>query len=126
MQTLDVLSFFGFDLDFLTVHGDPHVVRAAKEGASGKDMKILAVTVLTSLDRADLDDGLIQPGDVRDIVIERATRAFEAGADGVIVEVHPNPDRALSDGYQSLNFEQFDRMMVDCRRMAEAVDARLG
>ncbi len=73
-----------FDLDFLTVHGDPHVVRAAKEGAAGSDMKILAVTILTSLDRADLDAALIQPGDVQDLVITRAGRAFEAGADGVI------------------------------------------
>ncbi|MGD9861829.1 MAG: orotidine-5'-phosphate decarboxylase [Pseudodonghicola sp.] len=73
-----------FDLDFLTVHGDPHVVRAAKEGAAGKDLKILAVTILTSLDRADLDDGLMKPGDVADLVVERAARAFEAGADGVI------------------------------------------
>jgi orotidine-5'-phosphate decarboxylase len=73
-----------FDLDFLTVHGDPHVVRAAKEGVGDKGMKILAVTILTSLDRADLDDGLIQPGNVADLVIERADRAFEAGADGVI------------------------------------------
>ncbi|MEQ8897686.1 MAG: orotidine-5'-phosphate decarboxylase [Roseovarius sp.] len=73
-----------FDLDFLTVHGDPHVVRAAKEGAAGKDMKILAVTILTSLDRADLDAGLMKPGDVPDLVEERAARAFEAGADGVI------------------------------------------
>lgn len=73
-----------FDLDFLTVHGDPHVVRAAKEGSAGKDMKILAVTILTSLDRSDLDAGLIKPGDVADIVAERAARAFEAGADGVI------------------------------------------
>ncbi|WP_406870927.1 orotidine-5'-phosphate decarboxylase [Thioclava sp. 'Guangxiensis'] len=73
-----------FDLDFLTVHGDPHVVRAAKEGASGKDLKILAVTILTSLDRADLDAALIQPGDIADLVTERAARALEAGADGVI------------------------------------------
>ncbi|THD74119.1 orotidine-5'-phosphate decarboxylase [Thalassobius vesicularis] len=73
-----------FDLDFLTVHGDPHVVRAAKEGASGKDLKILAVTILTSLDRGDLDAGLIKPGDVKELVLERAARAFEAGADGVI------------------------------------------
>lgn len=73
-----------FDLDFLTVHGDPHVVRAAKEGAAGKDLKILAVTILTSLDRADLDASLIKPGDVADLVAERAARAFEAGADGVI------------------------------------------
>jgi orotidine-5'-phosphate decarboxylase len=73
-----------FDLDFLTVHGDPNVVRAAKEGAAGKDLKVLAVTVLTSLDRADLDAALIRPGNVPEIVAERATRAFEAGADGVI------------------------------------------
>lgn len=73
-----------FDLDFLTVHGDPHVVRAAKEGAAGKDMKILAVTILTSLDRTDLDAGLIKAGDVADLVVERAALAFEAGADGVI------------------------------------------
>ncbi|MBE0452946.1 MAG: orotidine-5'-phosphate decarboxylase [Roseovarius sp.] len=73
-----------FDLDFLTVHGDPHVVRAAKEGAGGKPLKILAVTILTSLDRADLDAGLIKPGDLPDLVAERATRAFDAGADGVI------------------------------------------
>lgn len=73
-----------FDLDFLTVHGDPHVVRAAKEGASGKDLKILAVTILTSLDRADLDAGLIKPGDVKDLVLERAAKALDAGADGVI------------------------------------------
>ncbi len=73
-----------FDLDFLTTHGDPHVVRAAKEGASGKSLKILAVTILTSLDRDDLDQGLIKPGDIPDLVAERAARAFEAGADGVI------------------------------------------
>ncbi|WP_299044493.1 orotidine-5'-phosphate decarboxylase [uncultured Tateyamaria sp.] len=73
-----------FDLDFLTVHGDPHVVRAAKEGAAGSNLKILAVTILTSLDRDDLDASLIQPGDIADLVAERAGRAFDAGADGVI------------------------------------------
>jgi orotidine-5'-phosphate decarboxylase len=73
-----------FDLDFLTVHGDPHVVRAAAEGKGGSDMKILAVTILTSLDRSDLDAGLIKPGEVQDLVLERAARAMEAGADGVI------------------------------------------
>jgi orotidine-5'-phosphate decarboxylase len=73
-----------YDLDFLTVHGDPHVVRAACEGKRGKDLKILAVTVLTSLDRADLDANLIKPGDIHDITLERAAKALEAGADGVI------------------------------------------
>lgn len=73
-----------FDLDFLTVHGDPHVVRAATEGKAGTNLNILAVTILTSLDRADLDAGLIKPGDLPDLVTERAGRAFEAGADGII------------------------------------------
>lgn len=73
-----------FDLDFLTVHGDPHVVRAAKEGAAGSQTKILAVTILTSLDRSDLDASLIRTGKLPELVAERATRAFEAGADGVI------------------------------------------
>ncbi len=73
-----------YDLDFLTVHGDPQVVRAACEGKRGKDLKILAVTVLTSLDRTDLDANLIKPGDIHDITLERAAKALEAGADGVI------------------------------------------
>jgi len=77
-----------FDLDFLTVHGDPHVVRAAKEGAAGSSLQILAVTILTSLDRADLDAGMIESGDIADIVATRAARAFEAGADGVIASPH--------------------------------------
>lgn len=73
-----------FDIDFLTVHGDPYVVKAAKQGASGSNMKILAVTILTSLDRADLDGALIKSGEIKDLVQERAGNALRAGADGVI------------------------------------------
>ncbi len=73
-----------FDLDLLTVHGDPHVVRAAVKGRGTSDTKIMAVTVLTSLDRSDLDDALIIEGTTQELVIERARRALQAGADGVI------------------------------------------
>jgi orotidine-5'-phosphate decarboxylase len=73
-----------FDLDFLTVHGDPHVVRAAVGGRGGATTRILAVTILTSLDRADLDAAMIRAGAVEDLVVERARRALAAGADGVI------------------------------------------
>ncbi len=73
-----------YDLDFLTVHGDPQVVRAAVAGRGGRPTRILAVTILTSLDRADLDDALIKPGNLSDLVIERARRALAEGADGVI------------------------------------------
>jgi orotidine-5'-phosphate decarboxylase len=82
-----------YDLDFLTVHGDPQVVRAAVQGASGSATRILAVTILTSLDRADLDANMIRPGDVAEITVERAARAFEAGAHGVIAS--PNEAAAI-------------------------------
>ena len=86
--TAAVRGLSAFDLDFLTVHGDPHVVRAAVEGRGAAPTRILAVTVLTSLDRADLDAALIVPGTMQELVLARADRAFEAGADGVIASPH--------------------------------------
>ncbi|GLQ35775.1 orotidine 5'-phosphate decarboxylase [Amylibacter marinus] len=82
--TKAVAGIAQYDMDFLTVHGDPHVVRAAVAGRGDTDMKILAVTILTSLDRDDLDACLIQDGRVQDLVIARARNALLAGADGVI------------------------------------------
>ena len=57
---------------------------AAATARGGTGLKILAVTILTSLDRADLDSNLIKPGDIHQITLERAARALEAGADGII------------------------------------------
>jgi 3-deoxy-7-phosphoheptulonate synthase len=54
-----------------------------------------------------------------------ARAAIAAGADGIIVEVHPNPEKALSDGYQSLNFKQFEEMMAGCRKIAAAMEMKL-
>ncbi|MEX2519137.1 MAG: orotidine-5'-phosphate decarboxylase [Paracoccaceae bacterium] len=79
-----VAGLSGFGLDFLTVHGDPNVVRAAVAGRGSSGMKILAVTILTSSDRGDLDAAMIVDGDPAEIVTERARRALRAGADGVI------------------------------------------
>ena len=73
-----------FQPDFLTVHGDPHVVAAAVEGRGDSATRILAITVLTSLGRADLDAALMRDGPVPEIVVQRAARALEAGADGVV------------------------------------------
>ncbi|QHQ36108.1 orotidine-5'-phosphate decarboxylase [Algicella marina] len=77
-----------YELDFLTVHGDPHVVEAAASASAGLPTKILAVTFLTSLDRGDLDRSLIRPGELADLVVDRARTAFVAGADGVIASPH--------------------------------------
>jgi len=67
---------------FVTVHGNQSIMEAAAEN-KGDVMKVLAVTVLTSLDRGDLDD-LGFDCDVSALVLSRAKRAFEAGCDGVI------------------------------------------
>ena len=72
------------EFDFLTVHGDPQVVRAAVKGRGAYSMKILAVTFLTSLDRDDLDQNMIKPGTIGDLAVSRAEKAILAGADGVI------------------------------------------
>lgn len=56
------------------------------------------------------------------MVPDMAVAAIAARADGLIIEVHPDPERALSDGYQSLTFEEFKQMMGRCRRVADAVD----
>ena len=82
--TAAVRGLARFGHDFLTVHGDPSVVTAAADGRGASGLKILAVTFLTSADRADLDAALIRPGALPDLVVERARRAFVAGADGVI------------------------------------------
>ena len=66
---------------FTTVHGNQSIMEAAV--AAKADVKVLAVTALTSLDRGDLDD-LGFDCDVRDLVLSRARRALEAGCDGVI------------------------------------------
>ncbi len=60
------------------------------------------------------------------LVTRMAAAAIAAGADGLIVEVHPDPESALSDGYQSLNFQQFEELMSLCRRVAEAVGRKIG
>ncbi|MDE3053198.1 MAG: 3-deoxy-7-phosphoheptulonate synthase [Gemmatimonadota bacterium] len=58
---------------------------------------------------------------LRDKVTPMARAAIAAGADGVIVEVHPTPDRALSDGGQSLYPEQFARLVTEIRAIASAI-----
>lgn len=55
------------------------------------------------------------------LVPAMARAAVAAGADGLIVEVHPNPEEALSDGYQSMPPGQFTEMMQACRNVAEAI-----
>jgi 3-deoxy-7-phosphoheptulonate synthase len=60
-----------------------------------------------------------------DKVAPMARAAIAAGADGLLIEVHHNPERALSDGAQSLSPEQFAQLMAELRRLAPAVGRRI-
>jgi 3-deoxy-7-phosphoheptulonate synthase len=60
----------------------------------------------------------------RDKVVPMAMASIAAGASGLIVEMHPVPERALSDGYQSLDPGQFAEMADDCRALAELLSSR--
>jgi orotidine-5'-phosphate decarboxylase len=71
----------GRGVTFCTVHGNQGIMEAAV--AAREDVKVLAVTALTSLDRGDLDDLGFQC-DVPELVLSRARRALEAGCDGVV------------------------------------------
>jgi 3-deoxy-7-phosphoheptulonate synthase len=59
------------------------------------------------------------------LVPDMAAASIAAGADGIILEVHPDPERALSDGYQSLNLPQFAETMAKCRAVATALGKSL-
>ena len=62
---------------------------------------------------------------IRDKVTPMARAAVAAGADGVLIEVHPNPDRALSDGAQSLYPDQFAQLVRELRAIASAIGRTL-
>jgi 3-deoxy-7-phosphoheptulonate synthase len=59
------------------------------------------------------------------LVAPMAVAAIACGADGLIVEVHPDPEKALSDGYQSLTPAAFAGMLVECRKVAQALGRKM-
>ena len=73
--------------DFLTVHGEPQVIAAAVKGRGASPMKILAVTVLTSLNDQDLAE-MGYAFTAHDLVERRVRQALDAGCDGVISSPH--------------------------------------
>ena len=54
-----------------------------------------------------------------------ALASLAAGADGLLIEVHPDPDYALSDGAQSVNFVGFEKLLESLRRLAEPLGKRI-
>ncbi|MCC6391927.1 MAG: 3-deoxy-7-phosphoheptulonate synthase [Bryobacterales bacterium] len=120
--------------EYIVAHGNPNVILCERgirtfETATRNTCDIAAVPVLNELTQLPV---ILDPSHAtgkRSLVPALSRAGVAIGADGIIVEVHPCPEKAVSDGAQSLHLEEFDRMMNDLRgyialwkqsRMAEA------
>jgi 3-deoxy-7-phosphoheptulonate synthase len=91
------------------------------ETATRNTMDIAAMPVLKKLTHLPVIADPSHGTGKREYVLPMARAAVAAGADGLIVEVHPDPDRAASDGAQTLRPDQFAEMLVQVRAIAAAI-----
>ncbi|MEO8031166.1 MAG: 3-deoxy-7-phosphoheptulonate synthase [Gemmatimonadota bacterium] len=116
--------------EYILAEGNPNVI-LCERGVRGFDSStrnlfdLSAVAVVHGLSHLPIVADPSHGTGHRDMVTPMARAAVAAGADGLLIEVHPQPDRALSDGAQSLYPEQFDRLMVEARLIAEAIGRRI-
>ncbi|HEY8196271.1 MAG TPA: 3-deoxy-7-phosphoheptulonate synthase [Gemmatimonadales bacterium] len=116
--------------EYILAEGNPNVI-LCERGIRGFDpatrniFDLSAIAVVHGLSHLPIVADPSHGTGHRDMVSPMARAAIAAGADGLLVEVHPSPDRALSDGAQSLYPEQFDRMMKEIRLIAEAIGRRV-
>ncbi|HEU5261703.1 MAG TPA: 3-deoxy-7-phosphoheptulonate synthase [Gemmatimonadales bacterium] len=116
--------------EYLLAEGN-HQVILCERGIRGFDSStrnvfdLTAIPVVHKLSHLPIIADPSHGTGLRDKVIPMARAAVAAGADGIIVEVHPHPDQALSDGAQSLYPEQFAQLMRDVRVIAEVIGRRV-
>lgn len=91
------------------------------ETSTRNTMDIAAIPVLRRLTHLPVIADPSHGTGKRDYVLPMARAAVAAGADGLLVEVHPDPDRALSDGPQTLHPKQFTELMSQIRAIASAI-----
>ena len=116
--------------EYILAEGNPNVILCERglrsfDTTSRNLFDLTAIPVVHQLSHLPIVADPSHGTGRRAVVTPMARAAVAAGADGIIVEVHPQPDRALSDGAQSLNPEQFADMMRQVRRVAEAVDRQI-
>ncbi|MEJ2151569.1 MAG: 3-deoxy-7-phosphoheptulonate synthase [Gemmatimonadota bacterium] len=124
------LEEFLLAAEYVVAEGNANVILCERgirtfERYTRNTLDIAAVPLLKQLSHLPV---VVDPSHAtgrRDLVAPLAVAALAAGADGVMVEVHPDPENALSDGPQSLTFEQFTEMMGDLNRVREALRPHL-
>jgi len=116
--------------EYILAEGNPNVI-LCERGVRGFDtatrnlFDLSAIAVVHGLSHLPIVADPSHGTGHRDMVTPMARAAVAAGADGLLIEVHPTPDRALSDGAQSLYPEQFERLMAETRIIAEAIGRRI-
>jgi len=124
------LEEFLLAAEYIVAEGNTNVMLCERgirtfEHYTRNTLDIAAVPLLKQLSHLPV---IVDPSHAtgrRDLVAPLAIAALAAGADGVMVEVHPDPENALSDGPQSLTFAQFTKMMDDLIRVREALRPHL-
>src|SRR5688572_1131649 len=91
------------------------------ETSTRNTLDISAVPSVKSLSHLPIIVDPSQGTGKRDLVPPMCRAAIAAGADGLIVEVHPNPDHAIKDGAQSMTIEAYEQMMPELAKVSEAV-----
>ena len=112
--------------EYILSGGNPDVVLCERgirtfESYTRNTLDISAVPVIHKLSHLPIVADPSHGTGRRDKVAPMARAAVAAGADGLIIEVHPDPDHALSDGAQSVFPEQFERLMAELRIIAPAI-----
>jgi len=116
--------------EYIMVGGNHNVILCERgirtfEPYTRNTMDIAALPVIKKLSHLPVIADPSQGTGRRDQVPPMARAAVAAGADGLLIEVHNDPERALSDGAQSLYFDQFEKLMSELRMIAPAVGRRL-
>ena len=113
--------------EYVLSEGNPNVILCERglrsfDSASRNLFDLTAIPVVHQLSHLPIVADPSHGTGRRDKVMPMSRAAVACGADGLMIEMHPQPDRALSDGAQSLTLDQFSDLMVQLRRVAEAVD----
>jgi len=116
--------------EYIVSHGNPNVILCERGIRSFENMtrNTLDLSAVVAAKHETHLPVVVDPSHGtgrRDFVIPMARAAVAAGADGLLVEVHPEPEDALGDGEQSLTIEMFGRMMEEIAPIAAAMKRRL-
>ena len=116
--------------EYVLAAGNPNVILCERgvrtfDTVTRNMLDLTAIPIVQGLSHLPIIADPSHGTGVRDKVIPMARAAVAAGAHGILVEVHPNPERALSDGAQSLYPEQFAQLVRELRSIAGAIGRRV-